>query len=491
MIKDFIIDHNKSLKDALVLINKNARGILFVIKKKQLVGVVTDGDIRRNLIDGLKMRSFINKVMNKDFIYLKANTPKEKINKIFKDGIKGKKNKNHKNIKCIPLVNNRNEIVDLVFNLSTGFIPVFEPNLSGNEQKYLIDCLKSNWISSKGPYIDKFEKIFQELHSGYYALTASSGTTALHLSLAAEGIGPGDEVIVPDLTFAASINTIIHCGATPVIVDVNKKTWTIDPKKIDEVISKKTKAIMPVHLFGHACEMDEISKIAKKNNLKIIEDCAEAHGVEYKGRKVGSIGDIGAFSFYANKTFTCGEGGMVVTNSKKLAEKAKSLKNLSYGKVNRFLHEDIGFNYRLPNISAALGLGQFLQRDKIFSEKKRIYARYKNNLKNTKGINIPIIKNWTTNYIMWVFNLYLDDEFPISRDELVKKLDNEKIETRNAFVPINKQKILIKKYDLYNENECPNANYIMDNGLYLPSGNNITNSEIDFICNKIKKISKL
>ena len=144
----------------------------------------------------------------------------------------------------------------------------------------------------------------------------------------------------------------------------------------------------------------------------------------------------------------------------------------------------------MPNISAALGLGLFLQRDKIFSEKKRIYARYKNNLKNTKGINIPIIKNWTTNYIMWVFNLYLDDEFPISRDELVKKLDNEKIETRNAFVPINKQKILIKKYNLFNENDCPNANYIMDNGFYLPSGNTITNEEFDYVCNEIKKISK-
>ena len=284
--------------------------------------------------------------------------------------------------------------------------------------------------------------------------------------------------------------SVDYCGAIPIPVDIEKETWQMDVSKVEKKINKKTKAIMVVHLFGHPVDMDPILKIAKKYNLKIIEDCAEAHGVEYKGRKVGSIGDIGAFSFYANKTFTCGEGGMVVTNSKKLAEKAKSLKNLSYGKVNRFLHDDIGFNYRLPNISAAIGLGQLLQRDKIFSEKQRIYNRYKKNLKNIKGLNIPLIKNWTTKYIMWVFNIYLDDKFPISRDDLVKKLEKEKIETRNAFVPINKQKILIKKYDLFNENECPNANYIMDNGLYLPSGNTITNSEIDFICNKIKKISK-
>jgi perosamine synthetase len=237
--------------------------------------------------------------------------------------------------------------------------------------------------------------------------------------------------------------------------------------------------------------MDPVLEIAKKYNLKIIEDCAEAHGVEYKGKKVGSIGDIGAFSFFANKTITCGEGGMVVTNSKELAEKAKSLKNLSYGKVNKFIHDDVGFNYRLPNISAALGLGQLANIDKIFLEKKRIYERYKKNFKNVKGINIPLVKQWVTRYIMWVFNIYLDNNFPISRDKLTKKLQEKNIETRNAFVPINKQTVLIKKYGLFKEEDCPNANYIMENGLYLPSGNTITNEEIDFVCNEIKTISKL
>ena len=181
---------------------------------------------------------------------------------------------------------------------------------------------------------------------------------------------------------------------------------------------------------------------------------------------------------------------MVVTNSKELAEKAQSLKNLSYGKVNRFIHDDIGFNYRLPNISAALGLGQFTNLDKIFLEKKRIYNRYKKNLENIKGIKIPTVKEWATRYIMWVFNIYLDNNFPISRDDLLKKLQEKNIETRNAFVPINKQAVLIKKYGLFKEDDCPNANYIMENGFYLPSGNTITNEEIDFVCNKIKAISK-
>ena len=304
------------------------------------------------------------------------------------------------------------------------------------------------------------------------------------------GIEEGDQVLVSSSTNMACAFAVDYCGAIPIPVDIEKETWQMDVNKIEEKINEKTKAIMVVHLFGHPVDMDPVLKISEKHNLKIIEDCAEAHGVEYKGKKVGSIGDIGAFSFFANKTITCGEGGMVVTNSKELAEKAKNLKNLSYGKVNKFIHDNIGFNYRLPNISAALGLGQFANIEKIFSEKKRIYSRYKKNLENVKGIKIPLVKDWATRYIMWVFNIYLDDNFPITRDELVKKLKEKNIETRNAFVPINKQPLLIKKYGLFKESDCPNANYIMNNGFYLPSGNTITNEEIDFVCSEIEKFSK-
>ena len=283
---------------------------------------------------------------------------------------------------------------------------------------------------------------------------------------------------------------IDYCGAIPIPIDIEKETWQMDVTKIEERINNNTKAIMVVHLFGHPVDMDPVLTLAKKYNLKIIEDCAEAHGVEYKGKKVGSIGDIGAFSFFANKTITCGEGGMVVTNSEEIAEKAKSLKNLSYGKVNKFMHDDIGFNYRLPNISAAMGLGQLENIEQVFIEKDRIYKRYVNNLKDVKGINIPIVRDWVSKYIMWVFNIYLDDRFPLSRDELVKKLAENNIDTRDAFVPINKQKILIEKYKKFDENSCPNANYIMDNGFYLPSGNTITNEEIDIVCDAIKKASQ-
>ena len=368
-------------------------------------------------------------------------------------------------------------------------IPVFDFTLGVKEKEFVNDCLETSFIS-QGSYVKDFEKTFSKFVNCDFGITTTSGTTALHLACKTLEIKEGDQVLVSSSTNMASAFSVDYCGAVPVPIDIEKETWQMDVTKIEEKINKKTKAIMVVHLFGQSVDMDAVLKISKKYNLKIIEDCAEAHGVEYKGKKVGSIGDIGAFSFFANKTITCGEGGMVVTNSKELAEKARSLKNLSYGKVNRFMHDDIGFNYRLPNISAALGLGQFFQKDKIFSEKKRIYDRYKKNLEKVKGVKIPLVREWVTRYIMWVFNVYLDKNFPITRDQLVKMLKEKNIETRNAFVPINKQKVLIKKYGLFKEEDCPNANYIMDNGFYLPSGNNIKNEEIDFVCNEIIKYSK-
>ena len=368
-------------------------------------------------------------------------------------------------------------------------IPVFDFTLGVKEKEFVNDCLETSFIS-QGSYVKDFEKTFSKFVNCDFGITTTSGTTALHLACKTLEIKKGDQVLVSSSTNMASAFSVDYCGAVPVPIDIEKETWQMDVTKIEEKINKKTKAIMVVHLFGQSVDMDAVLKISKKYNLKIIEDCAEAHGVEYKGKKVGSIGDIGAFSFFANKTITCGEGGMVVTNSKELAEKARSLKNLSYGKVNRFMHDDVGFNYRLPNISAALGLGQFFQKDKIFSEKKRIYDRYKKNLEKVKGVKIPLVREWVTRYIMWVFNIYLDKNFPITRDQLVKMLREKNIETRNAFVPINKQKVLIKKYGLFKEEDCPNANYIMDNGFYLPSGNNIKNEEIDFVCNEIIKYSK-
>lgn len=370
------------------------------------------------------------------------------------------------------------------------FIPVFDIKIGNLEKKYTNICLNNSWLG-QGDFVKKFESQLSKFVEAKYGVSTSSGTTALHLACATIGLKYGDEVLVSSSTNMASVFSIIYCGAKPIPVDISKENWQIKVEDLKKKITKKTKAIMVVHLFGHAVDMDPVIKIAKKHNLKIIEDCAESLGVKYKNRTVGSIGDIAAFSFYSNKTITSGEGGMVTTNSKKLYLKAKKLKSLAYGKKNKFQHEMIGYNYRLPNISAAIGLGQLKRIKNIFKEKKRIYERYKNNLKNIRGLNIPRIEKWTTKYIMWVFNIYLDRNFPISRDLLAKKLFENNIETRNAFVPANQQKTLIKKYKSFKKFKCPEADYVMRNGIYLPSGNTISNQEIDYVCKIIKKIAKV
>ncbi len=367
-------------------------------------------------------------------------------------------------------------------------IPVFDIEIGKDEKRLINECLDKNNIG-QGSFVSELENEFSNYVGCKYGVSTTSGTTALHLACKTIGIDKGDQVLISSSTNMACPFSVIYCGGVPIPVDIEKDTWQMDVNDIEKKINDKTKAIMVVHLFGHPVDMDPVIEIAKKHKLKIIEDCAESHGVKYKNKTVGSLGHIAAFSFYANKTITCGEGGMVVTNSRELADKAKSLKNLSYGKINKFVHQDIGFNYRLPNISAALGLAQLRNIDNIIKEKARIYKRYCDNLKGVKGIHIPAVRSWATKYIMWVFNIYLDKNFPLSRDALIKKLEKINIETRNSFVPINKQKILIEKFKLFSEEDCPNANYIMDNGFYLPSGNNLTNEKIDYICNQIKIIS--
>ena len=367
--------------------------------------------------------------------------------------------------------------------------PVYEVKIEKLEKKYVNDCLNTSWIG-QGAYVKNLEIEFSKYVGCKYGISTTSGTTALHLACRTLGIRNGDEVLISSSTNMASAFAVIYCGAIPIPVDINSDTWQMDVSKIESKISKKTKAIMPVHLFGQSVDMDPIIFLAKKYNLKIIEDCAEAIGVLYKKRKIGSIGHISAFSFFANKTITCGEGGMVVTNDKRLALKAYELKNLCYGKKNRFLHSDIGFNYRLPNISAAIALGQLRRIDSIIEKKKRIYQRYFNNLKNIKNIKIPIIDSHTTRFIMWVFNISLINERTDS-NFLIKKLKSYSIESRPAFAPINKQPWYKKKYfNFFKKNNCHNANEVMRKGLYLPSGSTLNNSQIDFICEKVINILK-
>lgn len=359
---------------------------------------------------------------------------------------------------------------------NTKMIPIAEPNLDGNELKYLTECIKTNWISSTGKFVKEFERKFAEFCETKYATSCSNGTSALHLALLSLGIKRGDEVIIPNLTFGATAAVVKHCNAHPILVDIDKKTWNIDPKKIKERITDKTKAIIVVHLYGNPCDMDKILEIAKQNDLYIIEDCAEAHGAEYKNKKIGSIGDIGCFSFYGNKIITTGEGGMCVSNKKEIIDKINLIKNHGMTKEKKYWHDIVGYNYRLTNLQAAVGLAQ-LEKINQFIEKRRTLIRiYKNLLKDIKEITYQEITP-NSNPVYWLFPLLLNK----NSFQLIKSLEDNKIEATNTFHPLNEMQ------PYFDSSEFSNSKSIFENGIVLPLHNNLTEKQIEKICGIIKK----
>ena len=317
-------------------------------------------------------------------------------------------------------------------------IPVAEPLFDGNEKKYLLDCINSGWISSVGKYVKKFENEFASYIGCKYGIAVHTGTAALHLSIAALDIGCGDDVIIPTLTFAATANAVLYVGAKPILVDVEKETWNIDPKSIKNAITEKTKAIIPVHLYGHPCDMDTIEKIAKDHNITIIEDAAEAHGAEYKGKKVGGIGIVNCFSFFGNKIITTGEGGICVCNDAVIAERIAKLRDHGMSRDKKYWHDEIGFNYRMTNLQAAVGVAQ-LERINIFLEKKREIAQmYNLYLSGLEELILPIEKEWAKS-AYWMYSILLRKEScHISRDNLIAALRKNGIETRPIFYPLHK-----------------------------------------------------
>lgn len=356
-------------------------------------------------------------------------------------------------------------------------IPVYQPSLTGNEKKYVDECLDTAWISSKGKYNDLFAQKFSEYVGAKYATTVTNGTLALHLALLALGIGAGDEVIVPSFTYIASANAVRYTGANVVFADSLNETWQIDPDDISRKITSKTKALMPVHLYGHPCEMDTIMRIAKENSLFVIEDCAEAIGSEYCGRKVGSFGDIAAFSFFGNKTITCGEGGMIVTNDKALFERAVHLKGQGLASHREYWHDIIGYNYRMTNIAAAIGLAQLEHVEEFIVKKIYIANKYKENL---KGLPIKVhSQDENVRHTYWMVSIVCDDID--DRDKLREYLKVNGIETRPTFYPIHMMPMYSDKYK-----RLPVAERIGLSGINLPSYPALSDREIEYICANIK-----
>tara|TARA_Y100000310_G_C20681197_1_gene816064 strand:+ start:1347 stop:2459 length:1113 start_codon:yes stop_codon:yes gene_type:complete len=367
-------------------------------------------------------------------------------------------------------------------------IPVCKPWLPGNEKKYVDEALDTNWISSAGKFIDQFESGFAEFCGSKFGVSCSSGLGALHLATAALGLKKGDEVIVPTFTMAATINAIIFTGATPVFVDADKETWCMDAGKIIEKITKNTKAIMVVHVYGHMCDMDTIMEIAKDKGLKVIEDAAEAHGAELNGKKAGSIGDIGCFSFYANKIFTTGEGGMCVTNDSELADEMKKLRNHAF-EVPRFIHKKVGFNYRLTNIQAAIGVAQVENAEKLVSARRSLGERYGKALKGLPLILPVELKGYKNVY--WMYGVVLDDSVSKSKEEVMSELKEKGVDTRSFFIPMHKQPVYVDK-TVENAPDCSGeysiAEWLGEKGFYLPSSSDLTDEEIQKVAEALKQV---
>jgi len=365
-------------------------------------------------------------------------------------------------------------------------IPVCEPDLTELEWKYLLECFDSGWISSIGPMVREFEQKFADWVCCKYGVSTTSGTTALHLAVAALELGPGDEVIIPTFTMVATCNAVLYQGARPVLVDADPETWCMDVEQVKEKISSRTKAIIPVHIYGHACDMKPLLELAEDHGLSIIEDAAEAIGTEYEGMRAGGIGRCGCFSFYANKTITCGEGGMLVTDDERLAERARILMNHGFTPGTHFLHYHVGFNFRMTSMQAAVGLAQLERIDKLVEAKRRNASLYTRLLKGIPGLTLPTEKPYCKSSY-WMFGLLVDEEeFGIDRDELQRFLAARGVETRAFFRPMHRQPVY-RRRGLFRGESYPVADTLARRGLYLPSSTKLTEEQIRYVCGAVRE----
>jgi len=365
-------------------------------------------------------------------------------------------------------------------------IPVNEPLLNGNEKKYLNECIDTGWISSEGPFVKRFEEEMGFKTQKKHSVAVCNGTAALEIAIEALGIGKGDEVIMPTFTIISCASAIIKSGATPILVDSDLQTWNMDVNQIEAKITSKTKAIMVVHIYGLTVDMDSILNLAKKYNLKIIEDAAEAHGQTYNGKPCGSFGDVSIFSFYPNKLITTGEGGMILTDDDAIAEKLRSLRNLCFTAHKRFVHEDLGWNMRMTNLQAAIGVAQIERWDESILRKREIGKLYTELLKDIKGINLPLNQtNYCTN-MYWVYGILLTNETK-NAEQIMKLLAEKGIGTRPFFYPMHLQPVL-KRMGLFENESYPNAEKMYEQGFYLPSGLAITNQQIHDVVKLLKEI---
>lgn len=367
------------------------------------------------------------------------------------------------------------------------FLPVSTPSLGQQEIRYVTEALEAAEISGTyGEFLDRFEREFSDYCGCSHGIATSSGTTALHLAVASLGIGPGDDVLVSTLTNMATFFAVLYQGARPIPVDVEEDSWNLNPALLGRLVTPRTKAILVVHLYGNPVDMDPIVEFARRHKLYIIEDVAEAHGALYKGRKAGSLGDIGCFSFYANKIITTGEGGMITTSDPAVAEKSRSLRSLAFGAEHKFMHSDIGFNYRMTNLQAALGCAQLRRIEEVIENKRRVARLYADQFSGLPELQLPTEKPYARN-VYWMYHVVLRSFERKRRDRVMQLLAERGIETRPAFIPYNLQEVFIRR-GLTRPELCPVANRIANGGFYLPSSLGLSQDDVRFVTDNLKDI---
>jgi len=374
-------------------------------------------------------------------------------------------------------------------------IPVNEPLLGQRELEYVTECVRTGWISSAGCFIEKFEQKWAEYCGRKHGIAVCNGTAALQVAVAALDLQPGDEVVMPTFTIISCVLAVVYNGGVPVLVDSDSLTWCMDVDQVKEVITPKTRAIMPVHIYGHPADMDPILKLAERYGLAVIEDAAEAHGAEYLSRRntsyptwrrCGNFGTLSCFSFYANKLITTGEGGMVLTDDPQLADKVRSLRNLCFLSERRFYHQQLGFNFRMTNLQAALGLAQSERMDEIVARKRWMGQEYTRRLKDIEGLQLSVEKPWARN-VYWMYGLVLSEESGMDGNQFAQRLKERGVDTRPFFLGIHEQPVFHKHGLFLNEN-YPVAEGIARQGLYLPSGLALTEEQLEEVCMAVREI---
>jgi len=471
-LENLLIDVSHSIRDALVAFNASGCGICFVTENEVLVGVVTDGDIRRSLLKDNTLECPIAEVMNRDFVSLPVNSEETEIRQSFSS-----------RIKLVPLCDEQGKVVEVADVLRSHRIPVLEPQLSGNELEYVQDCINSNWISSQGSYVRRFEQVFEEMHPGTHAVAVSNGTVALHLALVALGVSEGDEVIVPDLTFAATVNAVIYCKAIPVLCEIDPNTWCVDPDELEVLITPKTKAIIPVHLYGQVCQMDVLREISQEHDLLLIEDCAEALGSQWNSEPVGVFGEAATFSFFGNKMISTGEGGMVLFRDHEIAEKAQMLRDHGMSSSKRYWHETVGYNYRLTNIQAAIGVAQMERFPFILKKKQGVADFYKRCLDGVDGIDRMPAEIESVFHSQWLYTIILSEN--INRDRVIDKLMQHGVDSRPVFYSMH----LMPPYeDMRGSKRFSNSRAISEFGISLPSSVSLSYEDVEYVSNILKTV---